>query len=459
MSSLPIFGTAGGPRGPQPPWLILDQLRQRFSVRGAAPDTNRIEDDIDVLMIVHPKSLPDETLYAIDQFVLRGGRVMAFVDPHAKSDPAGRAMSMGVPTKSDLPKLLDAWGIEIPIDTVIGDREAEMRINTAGSGRMEVVDYLAWLSLGKRNLNPEDVVTADLSRLVLASVGEIKKKPDATTDFMPLILSSPQSMAIDANKVRMFPDFKGLLADFRPADREFVLAARIRGPAKSAFPEGRPPSIENDADAQGAITEPAPEQDSAMPHLAESEGPINVIVVADADLLEDRFWIQVQDFFGQRIVTPTADNADFILNALDQMTGSEALIGLRSRGESTRPFELVREIQSEAELRYRATERELQSKLDELEAKLSELRTVNEGRSILILSDEQKSEIQQIQVEMLSTRQKLREVQRALREDIDQLETELRFLNIGLIPLLVAIAAIVMALWRRRNRKWHVAMA
>ena len=186
--------------------------------------------------------------------------------------------------------------------------------------------------------------------------------------------------------------------------------------------------------------------------VKESKQPINVIVVADTDMLADRFWVNVRDFFGQQMAVKTADNADFVVNALDNLTGSDQLIGLRSRGVSARPFTYVQELQSQAELRLRAQEQSLTKKLEDTQKKLADVQTKADPGGKAILTPEQLKTIDEFRTEMLNTRQQLRGVQRALREDIDALDARLKFFNIGLIPILVALVAIVLGVTRRRRR-------
>jgi len=314
---------------------------------------------------------------------------------------------------------------------------------------VRAVDYIAWLMLRRGNLNPNDPVTAQLGQINMASAGIIKAKEGATIEFTPLVTSSPAaSMAIDAEKVRGQPDPLALLRDFRPSNETFVMAARVTGKVKTAFPDG-PPKPEAKAD-QGA--QPAPAAEPQAPQLMEAKEPLNAIIVADTDVLDDRFWVQVQEFFGQRVAVPNANNADFVVNAVESLMGAPELISLRSRGISARPFELVQSIQRSAEDAFRAKERELQDKLKETETKLKDLQTKEQGQGQVILTQEQQLAIENFRAEMLATRRELRDVQHALREDIENLQALLQFANIGLIPLLVALVALALGLWRIRRR-------
>jgi ABC-type uncharacterized transport system involved in gliding motility auxiliary subunit len=447
ISQLPIAGDAmpmGPMRMPQP-WVVMEQMRQVFQVRQFGSDTGTIPDDLEMMMLVHPKELSEPGRYALDQFVLRGGRLLVFVDPNNETD-AGLPTPGGVPgpTKSDLPELFKAWGVELVKDKFVGDRFTATRVNAGTAQRPRVVDYIAWLSLKPGNLNRDDSITGDLAVVNLASAGVVKPIEGAQTTFTPLVWGSPGAMEVDAEKIRFAPDPTQLLREYKAGSERLVIAARITGPATTAFPDG-PPKIEG-----------RPPQPDQPPHLSESKGPIAVVVVADADMLDDRFWVSAQDFFGSRVVQPTANNGDFVVNALEQLAGGSDLVSLRSRGVSSRPFELVQEIQREAELKFRSKERELQEKLRETEKKLNDLTTKEQASGAAILTPDQQKAIEEARREILSLRQELRGVQRDLRRDIDMLETGLRVANIGLVALLVALAAVVTGLVRVSRRRRRV---
>jgi ABC-type uncharacterized transport system involved in gliding motility auxiliary subunit len=450
LSSLPMEGEFRGRGQPTPPWAVYSQLGQFFDIRPVARDAAEIPAEIGVLMVVHPKDLPETTLYAIDQFVLRGGRALVFVDPHAESELArGGQAAMGMPTNSNLTKLFDAWGLSMADDRLAGDRVAARRVNAGGQGRVQAVDYVLWMTLRDVNFDRSDVLLTEASIIQIASAGILKPKEGATTTFAPLIRTSEQSQEIVADEVRLQPEPVKLLADFKPSGERLTLAARISGPVKSAFDKAPEP-------AKPAEGQPAPPPAPAAAHRAQSEGPINVIVVADTDLLEDRFWVQVQEFFGQRVATPGAYNGDFVVNAVDNLLGSSDLISLRGRGLSQRPFTLLADIQREAELKFRAKERELTETLKEAEKRLQELQgrggaAADANRSIL--SAEQQAEIEKFRAEVLVVRRALRDVQLELRRDIEGVQTRARIANIGAVPAVVAIVAFVLGWMRVRNRR------
>jgi ABC-type uncharacterized transport system involved in gliding motility auxiliary subunit len=288
----------------------------------------------------------------------------------------------------------------------------------------------------------------------MASAGILKPTKDAKTTFVPLIQTSTESEEIPVDKVEGMPDVAGLLDNFKPSGERYTLAARISGPAQTAFPDGPPKPKEEakSADAQAAATDAAKKDDPPAPlQLKEAKQPINVIVVGDTDVLDDRFWAQTSDFFGQQVVVPTASNGDFVANALEVLAGGNDLISLRSRGTAARPFLVVNQIQRAAEAQNRANEKALEDKLKATEAKIKDIQQNKEGT--VTLTAEQSQAIDSFRGEMLRTRQQLRVVQRALRQDIDRLKGELEFFDIAFIPILVGIVAVVLGAVRINRRK------
>ena len=455
LSTLPV---AGGPQTPfpqaqgSPPWMIMDSIRDVMEVKVLDKAVTDIPADVDVLMVVHPKRLSDPTLYAIDQFVLRGGRAVVFVDPHSEADrvPPNPQNPMGMqgPRDSDLGRVFDAWGIELVNGKVAGDLPLAKRVNFQKQSRMAVADYPVWIDLTPRQLNAEDVVTAKLPNLTMASAGVLRKKEDSAIEWTPLVETDDQAMQIDAARLQFMPDVEGLLRDYRPGEETLVLAARLTGKVNTAFPDGRPEAGE----AGKPETAGAGKATEQHPHLAESAEPINVIVVADTDMLQDRFWVQVQNFLGQRIGIPTSANNDFVTNALDNLTGSHDLISVRNRGSFTRPFTLVRAIQQEAEVRFRQKEQALQQRLKDTERKIQDLQSRKEDQTTVILSAEQEAALEGFRQELVATRKELRNVQHELQKNIETLENVVKFLNIGLMPLAIAVGGVVFSAYTMRRR-------
>jgi ABC-type uncharacterized transport system involved in gliding motility auxiliary subunit len=452
MSSLPLNGDPRAMMMRQPgvgqPFIIINQLRQFYTVRDIATDVQVIEPDVQVLLVAHAQNLGEATLYAIDQFVMRGGRLIALVDPHSESQASRPSPGQRPPsdTSSNLDRLLNAWGIEAPSDKVVLDQRGAWRVRADPRDRVQAVDYLAWFNVPAAGLARGEVATAELAQVTLASAGEVRRREGATIEFVPLVSASERTMLVDRSAVQQEPNPARLLAQFRPDGQQRVLVARIRGALTSAF-QAAPPAPEG---AERPADFPA--------HRARSEGTANLVVGNDTDLLEDRFWVRVQDFFGQQVTTPISDNGNFLINLADTMAGGEALVSLRSRGESLRPFELVEDIRRNAEAQFRQTERALQERLEATERRLRELRQGPGGSGAernaaqAIITAEQRAEIDRAREEIRRTRGELRQVQLELRRDIEGLEARLRVLNIVLVPALLTIFAVVLGVIRARRR-------
>lgn len=464
LSSLPINGM-----GPQaalrgataPAWAVMEQVENLFEVKAIETDAAQIPHDVDVLLLVHPKALSDSTLYAIDQFVLGGGRALVFIDPHSESERAPpQAMPMMPASRSsELTRLLSAWGVESEPEKVVGDLQLAVKVRMQRQQQVLTIDYPVWLNTLPELFDPNDTVTAELGNITFATPGYIQPLENATTTFRPLIATTENATLFDAKRL-LDPnaDPEQLLRDYVPAGHAMVLAARIEGPVKTAFADGSPPvkaEAGDAAEAFGGNKDKNAEKESRE-HLTESKEDINVIIVADTDVLADRFWVQVQEFLGNRIAIPSAANGAFMVNALDNLVGSSDLISVRNRGSFIRPFQRVNAIRREAEIEFRQKEQELIQRLDETEQRLVELERSKQGTDTsLILSPEQQQELVRFRQEKVAIRKDLRDVRRNLRRDIDSLDTRLKFINIALIPILIGIGGLAAGLWRIHRRRYH----
>jgi ABC-type uncharacterized transport system involved in gliding motility auxiliary subunit len=449
MSSLPLDGDPrammmrqAGPGGA--PWASMVQLRQANAVKNVPLDAQVIDPDIQVLLLAHAQNLSDATLYAIDQFVMRGGRLMAMVDPNsdAEANTPGPNGQPPTDTASNLKKLFDAWGIVYDSSQVVGDLTGAWRVRSSASDRVQAVDYVAWFNI-RAGISHDDPATADLTQVTVASAGAVAKKDGADIEFTPLLSSDDKSALIGVDQVRTMPDPAKILADFKPDGKIRVIAARVRGVLKSAF-TGPP-------DLAAGQTRPA----NFPAHIAQTAAPANMVVVADSDILADRFWVRVADFFGQSQATPFSDNGPFVANLVGTLAGGDALIGLRSRGSSIRPFEVVDTMQRDAEARFRQTQQALTTHLQETQKKLTDLsagRGTGAAAAAPVLTAEQRAAVEDLRRDIAATRGKLRNVQLELRRDISGLENRLRLFNIVLVPALLALVAIGLGLARRQRR-------
>jgi ABC-type uncharacterized transport system involved in gliding motility auxiliary subunit len=445
MTALPLNGDPRAMMLRQPalaqPQVVIRQLREAFELRDISFDAAVIPPEVQVLILAHPQDLPDAAHYAVDQFVLRGGKLLLLLDPHSEMQASRPGLDGRPPadTASGLDRLLAAWGVEAPAGQVVADLRGAWRVRARPGDRVQAVDYVAWFSLQADSLSRAELATAQLEQVSVASAGTLRPVAGASTVFTPLLLSSPQSMLLDVARVRGEPDPVRILAGFRADGQRHVIAARLRGQVASAFPDGPP------APAEGLA-----------PHLARSQGPANLVIIHDADLLEDRFWVRVQEVAGQPVATAFGGNGGLILNLADQLAGSDAMISLRSRGESQRPFERVEAIRRQAEAQFRASEQALTERLQATEARLRTLRqgtpASERNAAQAIITPEQRAEIEAAREQIAATRRELRAVQLELRRDIEALEQRMRLFNILAMPLLLAALAVVVALLRAQRR-------
>lgn len=465
LSSLPINGSFNAATNQATrSWAVMDTVRSMYELRQLQINTTEIDEEVDILMLVHPQGLSDQTRYAIDQFVLGGGRAMVFVDPNSDTQTQ-QALSSDAPAPdmtSDLPELLSAWGVEYNPEQVVINKDLALYV-TLQPGQRPVAHY-GMMGIQRAGFST-DIVTGQLEVMNISSTGALTPSDDATTMFDPLIQTTPASMMMDNGFFSEMGDPTLLIDEFESEDDAKVLAARISGPARSAFPDG-PPVVEN-AEADNASTnstepsdnsesadtdtasEEASDETSTRPHLSESDGDIAVIVVSDSDLLADRMWAQSQQVLGQRVINAFASNGDFIINALDNLSGSTELVNIRSRGRYARPFTRVLALQREADERLRQEETALLERLSQTEQQLMALN--QEGANGI--SPEQEAQIDQFMQQQMETRRQLRDVQFQLNQEIDELGTILKMINTALIPTLLIIAVLILSLVQSSRRR------
>ena len=448
LSSLPMgAGFDPGTGQPREPWIVLEQAQQLFNVHMLEPSLTRIDPDVAVLVLVHPKQLPPAAQYAIDQYALRGGHILAFVDPLSEQDTAGTDPSnpmaaMTADRSSHLEPLLSAWGVDFNPRQVLGDAEHALQVTMReGEGP---VRHLGILGLDQSSLNRKDVVTAGLSNINVATAGYLKPKQGAAVRFEPLLQSSTHSAPIGVERFAMLLDPATLQDGFKPTGERYTLAARVTGTIKSAFADGPPAGVQL---AAGETP------------LKASAKPLSLIVVADSDLLADFLWVRQQNLFGQRIAQPWASNGDFVFNALDNLSGSDDLISVRSRATFSRPFKRVEALRAQADERFRAKEQELEAQLRETEDKLTALQSRRTDKSAAILTPEQESELARFQQQKLRIRKELRSVRLGLDQDITRLGDVLKVVNIVVVPIVFVVAALLIGQRRRRGASGHAASA
>ena len=448
-------------------WMITDYIRQLYDLRRIETNTEIIEEDVDILMIVHPEGLSEQTLYAIDQHVMRGGETFVFLDPTADSMVSRSERGSMIPAgmRSDLPGLLETWGVDYASDKVLTDNTLALRVQMGQGSRP--VAHIGMIGANRTALAGDDIITRRLENLNLSSVGALAPRDGATTRFEPLIQSSSDAMLMNASLLEDVLDPSVLFDEFVSANERYTIAARVSGVISSAFPEGRPVSKDAAADASEEEAEADDGNDSdeariekansdsatVEGHLTRTSGETNILLFADTDVLTDRLWVQVAQFMGQRIPQPYANNGDFVINALDNLSGGADLVSIRSRGRYSRPFERVVKLQREADDRLRTEEAALLERLAETEEQLAALNTDEGGQLLGQLTPEIQTEIDRFNAELLDTRRSLRDVQFQLTADIEALGSNLKWFNTAAIPMLLTVITLFMSLTRARRQR------
>ena len=453
ISSLPIDTGAGGMsaalQGTAQPYAIYSELSETYATQMLDPSVSRIPSNVAVLLVLHPAGLSAAQLYAIDQFVLGGGRALIFVDPNSELAQAGGGVDprAGGAPMSDLPKLFQAWGVGYDPGKVVADKALAQRVQVSSDPRNPVASYPIWLHLTASQFDSKDTITANLQSMNLASTGALHPLKGATTHFTPLVSSSTEAALLDSEEVRFNPRPQDLMGLIQPSGEAFVIAARVSGPTKTAFTAGPPAQM-----TTAGQPPPAP----LPPQIKESTGPINVVIMADSDIFDDRFWVHVENLYGKRVASPFADNGAFVLNAVENLMGSGDLISLRTRATNDRPFTVVKQIQADAQAQFQQEAESLQARLTAVQQRLHELEQGGSANgkpnTSQNITAEQQAEIDRFKRELVETRTALREVQHNLRKDIDALGDFLAFVNIALVPIFVAGFAILLAWLRRRRR-------
>ncbi|HCL48096.1 MAG TPA: hypothetical protein DHW86_01125, partial [Rhodobiaceae bacterium] len=330
-------------RGQSQPFLIYAELADRFELEFIVADTVRIPTRIDALLLAHPRPLTDIQAYAIDQFVMRGGRVIAFIDPQSEvsltAGPNGEPLR-GYSEQSDLPLLMRQWGLAMAGDMIIADRKRAQRVAAGRDARRALTDYILWMGLGPSEMNADDPITGNIDRLNIGTAGALRPIDGATTSFTPLVTSSDEAGLMTRDYVLSAPTPDALQRRFAIGEAPFTIAARLSGPVETAFADG-PPAAEN---SKG-------ERAKAAAHQTETAAA-NIVVFADSDFFDDRFWVSEQNYLGQRFGVPIADNGKFLLNAVENLMGSNDLISLRGREKAARPFTRIEDLRRAAEADY-----------------------------------------------------------------------------------------------------------
>jgi len=447
LSSLSVLGAPQNPmmmmrrQQQDQGWTAFRELRKDYTVREIQADAEAIDADIKALIVVHPKNLEDKALFAIDQFVLRGGRLIVCVDPfniadfeaNQQQNPMMMQMGGGQAGPSTLGKLFDAWGVTFDTAKIAADLSAATKLNS-GNGRVE--DNPAFLSLGTPNMAKDDLLTAQLSQVMLPFAGALSANTPKEITFTPLITTSKDNACLVDQMNAQF-GMSAMRAQLKPDGAQRTLAARLQGTFKTAFPDGL------STNGTAAATNAAPA------HL--TSGTSTVMLFGDADFLNDRFCVQVMNSLFGQVAQPINDNLTLFGNTVEQFAGREELIGVRSRGQFNRPFVKVDQLEVKAMKQWQAEEERLEAALQETQQRLADLQQKKSGNERLILSKEQQAELEQFRKTQAETRKQLKEVRKSLNKDIERLGLSLKVVNIALLPLLVIGFGLFRGLRRRKH--------
>jgi ABC-type uncharacterized transport system involved in gliding motility auxiliary subunit len=438
MSPMPVFGAPANPMmarmGQQPqgtqPWALVNELKNDFIVKRVAMDVTQIDDDIKVLLVIHPREISDKAQFAIDQFVLRGGNLIAYLDPLPLIDAKEQNQMFGsIPNAgSNLEKLLKNWGFALDTGKVVADLNYKMQL---GGRNGQPQEAPAFLSVTTDGINGEDIVTSQIDNIWLPFAGAITGTPVQGLTMIPLIKSTKQSQLVDGFMANLAGE--NIIKDFKPSGTEYILGMRLKGKFKTAFPEG------------------APGETNAPPALKESSKENSVLLFADADMLFDNFALrQIQSPFGNMAMAMNG-NLNLAQNAVEQLSGDSNLISVRSRAVQNRPFTVVKKMQAEAEANYRSKIKDMEDSLAETQRQLNELQQKKEKGQRFILSPEQQAALENFRKKEAEVKIKLKDERKKLRHDIVSLENRFKWFNIAAMPIVVSLSGLGLALYKRKR--------
>lgn len=435
FGSGPNYFNPQNPQQQQDPWLFVTELKKIYEVREIPPTAEEIPDDIDLLILFYPKELEDKLLFAVDQYVLSGKNAVVFADAFSVSDENPGQSRSAVPEK-----LLSAWGVEIETNRILADFGFATRVMNQ---YRQPEDSPLWVSPEGEAFNADNIITSNLESMLFPTVGAIKKAKDFKYQYETLISSSTNSQVIDAFKLRMGTE--QIRKDFKATPEKYDLAAKITGKFQTAFPDGKPGEEMDEKEMEDSPIAPV--------FIKEAEKPATVLLIADADLLYDGFYVSKQSVFGFNVARIFNDNLNFLLNSCEMLTGSQELISIRTRGKFERPFTRVQEIEDRARERWLAREQELVQQVDETNRKLRQIEQETDGNNQVIVDAQKEAEIEKFKEERRRINQKLKDVRKKRRAEIEDLGNRIKFVNIALMPILVSIAGIIYGVYRKKRNK------
>jgi len=445
MSGYPVFGMPMNPmmmrmgqQGGQEPWVFISELKRDFTVKQVELNSEKIDDDIKVLLVVHPKEISETAQFAIDQFVMRGGKLIAFLDASPFFDAPKNQMNpmmQGPAAGSTLDKLLKAWGIEYDTAKVVGDLTFSTRMQNGANPTV--------LSINAQGINKDDIITAQVDSLLIPFAGTFSGTPVNGLKQSTLLKTTDKSQMVDRFMAQMAGE--QIVNEFKSSGKEMPLAIRLTGKFKTAFPDGKPKA------ASDSKTDEKPDAAKTAESSLKESGENSVILVGDADMLNDRVSVQIQEIFGQRIVIPQNGNLNFVQSSVEQMGGDENLIAVRSRATMLRPFTVVKQMETKAEESFRSQIKSMEESLAETQRRLNELQSSKDKGQRFILSPEQQKEVENFRKKQADTNKKLKELRKNLNQEIDSLKNRLKWRNILVVPFLVALSGVVLAVVKRKR--------
>lgn len=470
LSALPVSGDSQAALYgmPSQPWYSISQLAQLYELSYLDAEIDSIDPSLSVLLVIHPASLSRQTLFAIDQYALNGGKIIMFDDPLAESEQAAGAMGSAAQSHDELDRMLTAWGLSLDRQNLVADYANALRVQSNASNTGEIIDYPVWFRLDQQTMNPDEPVLQQLGDVIMASSGALSRVDDSATEFTPLLETSASASLIDLQSVLLQSDPKEILKLFQPGSSALTVAARVSGEAKTAFPDYKPEEavdetqtnaqadVDGESDSDQAQTPAETENEVGTQELTQIEsGEVNIVVFADTDLLRDQFWVQIQNFLGNQLAVPSAGNGTLIANMVDQMSGSPDLISVRNRGSANRPFTLLDSIRQHAEQNFLQKEQELISELEATENKLLELEQAKNMDNSALLSSDQQNEIDSFTQKKLTIRKQLRQVRHSLQKDIESVETKVKIINIAMVPFFIVVIGLFFVFLKSKKNRRH----
>lgn len=453
MSPLPVWGMPGNPMMMQmgqsgegtPPWTLINELKADYDVKRIGMDVEKIDDEVKLLIVIHPKEITEKAQFALDQFILRGGKLIAFVDAFSLTDkPQNQMGAMGGMggTSSSLPALFKAWGLAFETGKVIGDLSYKMQLRGRNGQPQEAPTFLG---LTSDAINPDSIALAQIDNIWLPFAGSISGTPAAGLKQTVLLHSSKQAGLVDGMLASMSSE--SVMKELKPTGVDYSLAVMLTGKFKTAFPNGKPEDKKDEADKKDA----KPDEKKADDSLKESKSENTVVIFGDSDMLANQFTIrEMQTPFGN-MATPMNQNLTLALNLVEQMAGDSRLTSVRSRATMNRPFTRVRQMQAVAEAKFQSKIKDLEEERSKAQQRLNELQRNKDKDQRFILSNEQKAEIENLRKQEARTAKELKQVQKDLRREVVSLETSLKWINILAVPLAVTFTGILIAIIKRKR--------